>query len=325
MKPLKYLVFVAALCAGLGAITAHAQQGGGPLIHFVVGFPAGGGVDAVARAVAQRVQQQTGRTVVVENRAGAGSRIAAEHVKNARADGNTVFIAPGSIMTLYPSTYKELGYDPLADFVPVTTLIDVQSALFANAAVPARNIREFKEWVGADAAARSSLGSPADGSGPHFLGMTIMRGLGLPVTPIVYKGTAPMVADVLGGHIPAAINPIADLIEYHRTGRLRILAVGGSARSPLLPDVPTFEEAGLDVVGGEEWYGVFLPKGTPVDRQRELLKAIQAALQDPTLVKPFAERGWSVHFREPAQVAALLRKEAATWRTVVKSLNYQPQ
>ncbi|MDX3907044.1 MAG: tripartite tricarboxylate transporter substrate-binding protein [Pigmentiphaga sp.] len=325
MKFLKNIACLGALCASLGMASAYAQSGGGPLVRFVVGFPAGGGVDAVARAVAQRVQQQTGRTVVVENRAGAGSRIAAEHVKSARADGNTVFIAPGSIMTLYPSTYKDLGYDPMTDFVPVTTLIDVQSALFANANVPVRNIQEFKAWVAADAAKRSSLGSPADGSGPHFLGMTIMHGLGLPVTPIVYKGTAPMVADVLGGHIPAAVNPIADLIEYHRAGKLRILAVGGNARSPLLPDVPTFQEAGLKVVGGEEWYGVFLPKGTPVDRQRELAQAIQVALKDPTLIQPFAERGWSVHFRQPGQVADLLKAEAATWRAVVKSLNYQPQ
>jgi tripartite-type tricarboxylate transporter receptor subunit TctC len=326
MKRRELLSLAASTALASLGLPASAQGllGDGKVIRIVTGFPPGGSVDGVARVVAERMHALLGTTVIVDPKPGAGARIAVEHVKDAKPDGLTLLLTPASMMTLYPATFKKLRYDPLNDLVPVSRAVDLQVAFIAAPTVPANTFAEYVNWVKQDLTNRAVFAIPSEGSIPHFTVMSIATSAGLPFKPVPYKGTAPMVTDLLGGHVPVGINPVADVADHHKSGKLKVLAVGGTERSPLLPQVPTLAELGQKVVGGVEWYGFFAPKGTPQAIISSYTQVLKTILESPDVKAQFSPRGWQTHPQPPEPFAADIRRELETWRNVVAQTGYTP-
>lgn len=315
----------ATAAAGLLHPLSSWSQNDGKVLRLFVGFPPGGSVDSVCRTITPYLQEALGHTVIIENKPGAGGRIAVEAVKTAKPDGLSMLITPASMMTLYPSSFKELRYDPVNDLVPVAGFMEAISCLVVSNQVPAKNFAEYIAWVKADAKSRSSFGSPADGSMPHFLGMTTMHNSGLEVTPVPYRGAAPLIADVMGGHMPAGIAPTSDALEGHNSGKLKIVAIGGSTRFDRLPNVPTFNELGLNVTGGAEWYGAFLPKGTPKEIVAKYQAAMYKAMQAKEIKDQFEPKAWMIKMRTADDLAKTIQEDIGIWRSVLARLKYTPQ
>jgi tripartite-type tricarboxylate transporter receptor subunit TctC len=238
------------------ASTALAQDKFDKPMHILVGFPAGGTADLIARVVADKLKDSLGVPVIVDNRPGAIGRIAAEAVKTAAPDGTTIMVMPIGPMVVVPHSTKNLNYDPLKDFTPIALGATFQFAIAAGPESGAKNWQEFAAWVKAnpDKAAFATSGA---GSLPHFFGLLLSTELGVPMLHVAYKGSAAYINDLIGGQVPAAIDAMADLTELHRSGKIRILAVSGAKRSTALPDVPTFKELGLTGVDATGWFGFF--------------------------------------------------------------------
>ena len=213
-------------------------------MRILVGFPAGGTVDLIARVVADKMKDSLGQPVIVENKPGAIGRIAANEVKAAAPDGTTIMVMPIGPMAVVPHVYKDITYDPLKDFTPVALGATFQFAIAAGPASGAKNWKDFVAWVKANPG-KASYATSGAGSLPHFFGVLLGRGIGVEMVHVPYKGSAAYINDLISGQVPAAIDAIADLTELHRAGRVTILASSGATRSTALPDVPTFKELGV--------------------------------------------------------------------------------
>ena len=237
-----------AVAAALGIAAPATAQVDKP-VHLLVGFAAGGSADIAARLVADHMKDELKQAVIVENRPGAGGRIAAGLVKNAPADGSVVMLAPIVVTVLAPMVFSKLPYDPSVDFAPVAMVGNYQFALSVAASHPARNMKELLAWYRAHPD-KANFGSPAPGSLPHFFGVMIGKSASLDLVHVPFSGGGPMMTALMGDQITAAIDTLAEMVDLHKSGRVRILATSGSTRSPLLPDVPTFQESGLADVSG---------------------------------------------------------------------------
>lgn len=246
----------ALLAAGALAMApalAGAQQG---TLKIVVGYPAGATSDTLTRIVAEHMAGTLKQTVIVENKAGAGGRIANELVKAAPADGSTLLMTPVATMGIFPHSYAgQLRYDPFTDFAPVAHLSNFQVGLGVANTVPAKTLQEYVAWVKADPAKNSFYGSAAPGSIPHFFGVMFGRSAGLNLSHVPYKGTAAAMQAVAGGEIPALSTVTADIRTLVQGGRARLLAVAGDQRDLAFPEVPTFKEQGYDLVA-KPWYAL---------------------------------------------------------------------
>ena len=227
--------------------------------------------DLVSRPLAEKLRGRYAANVLVESKVGAGGRLAAEFVKRANPDGLTILQIPASIMVLYPHIYKSLNYDPLTDFVPVTTTATYTYSFTASTALPAeiRTVVEFVAWARANPG-KSSYGIPATGSALHFAGMMLRRATGIEFTAVPYRGGAPLLTDMLAGIIPVSFNVIGEVAPHVRAGKLRALAVTSPQRSPFLPDVPTMVEQGFTDIALQEWLGWFLPARTPIGHREKV-------------------------------------------------------
>ena len=213
-------------------------------MRIIVGFAAGGSSDIAARMLADKLKDSLGVPFIVENRVGAGGRIAAEALKNAAPDGTTFLLTPVVVPVLAPLVYKQLSYDPAKDFAPVAQVATYQFALAVGPDHPARSVPEFVAWLKANPT-QANFGSPAPGSLPHFFGLMIGKATGVEMVHIAYKGGAPLATDLMGGQIPAGVDALSDMIELHRGGKVRIIATSGAQRSPLLPTVATAVTTGM--------------------------------------------------------------------------------
>ncbi len=311
------------VAAALPLLARPSAAQGVPL-RIVTGFPAGGGLDLAARLIGEQISTTLNRPVIVEPKPGAAGRLAVQYVKAAPPDGNTMLLTPASMMVIYPSTFKSLGYDPVSDFVPVAGTVLVQFGLAVRDGIPVNNVADYVSWVKADPK-RALYGTPAAGSTPSFLGGLFSHAAGLDLKPVDYKGNAPLINDLIGGHLDAGFATVGDMVEYHRQKKLRVLAVAGKERSPALPDVPTFRELGYTTVDGEEWYGFFLPRGTPQSIADTYAKAIAAAVMQPKLVERWRALGWRPIEMGPAALEHALKADGARWRDIVARSGYVPQ
>ncbi|MEO7336959.1 MAG: tripartite tricarboxylate transporter substrate-binding protein [Caldimonas sp.] len=250
-------------------------------LRIVVGFPAGGAGDAIARMLVPHLRTTYATTVIVDNRAGAGGRIGTTFVKNADPDGMTVLLSAAPILTVYPHIYNP--YDTMRDFVPVTSVSTFNYAFTVGPAVPAsvKTLADFATWVKANPA-KAAFGSPAAGASPHFLGLLYSRAIGVELNHIAYKGGAPLTQDLLGGQIPIAVDVAASHIPYLADGRLRILATSGKQNT--VPGVPTVVEAGFPMLELDEYFGLFMPRKTPPDMVANMVTAVQAAIKQPDVI-----------------------------------------
>lgn len=310
----------AGLAGHLGGASAQALAGNAFIIS---GFPAGGMGDQVARPVADKLRGKYAQNVLVESRVGAGGRIAVEHVKRAAPDGLTILQIPSSPMTLYPNTYRKLAYDPLADFIPVTSTVTYSFVLTAGPGLPAevRNVADFLKWAKANPK-QASYGVPAAGSALHFAGMMLKQASGVDLQAVAYKGGAPLLNDVLGGQIPVSISVLGEVLPHIRAGRLRGLAVTSAQRSPFLPEVPTLQEQGFKDIAVQEWLGWFVPAKTPPEVVQRLNALVRESLQSPEYIKQLADNGLQPVHQSPEEFARIVKADHARWTPIVKASGF---
>src|SRR5947209_6901033 len=307
-------------CAGTSGL-AQAQAIKKPA-HIIVGFPAGGGTDVIARILADRLRGAYASTVLVENKAGAAARIAVEYVKNADPDGSVMLFTPDFPITVYPHSFRSLNYDPVRDFAPVATTTKSMLTYNVGPAVPAsvKSLAELVAWCKANPG-KASYATTAAGGTPHFVGMMLSAAAGVPMTPVHYRGGAPALQDLIGGHVPASVNPISEVLAHVPSGAVRVLAVTGSQRSSFLPQVPTMSEAGYDVVI-DSWLGVLVPASTPTEAVDALSSSISEAVRSQPMVESLAKLGNEPGFQGPARFAAIVKADIARWGPVVKASGF---
>ena len=295
-------------------------------VRILVGFPPGGSADLVARALAQNLTTYAS-TIVVDNRPGAGGRIALEALKNSEADGATLALTPASMLVLYPHIYKKLSYDPLSDFTAVAPISSAQFVLTIGPMVPAsiKTLAEFITWCKANSG-QAAFGSSGSGSMPHFTGVALARAANLSWTHVAYKGGAPALNDLLGGQIAANVGVLSNALVHVQSGKLRALAVSGSTRSSLLPDVPTLGEAGFKDAQASEWFGAVVPARTPPDIVQKLHAALGESLKSRSLRDAMARASFELAQAESqADFARQLRADHARWGAIVKASGFTPE
>lgn len=314
---------LAASCAAALLPFAAAAQQAKP-IRLVIGFPAGGSTDAVARILADAMRAKFDGPLIVESRVGAGGRIAAESMKTADADGSVILITPNPVITIYPHIYRKLAYDPVRDLLPVAQVATYPLLVGVGPGTPAsvHNVREFVQWAKANPK-QAFYGSPAPGSTPHFVGVMIAKAAGVELSHVSYKGDAPSVQDLLGGQIPMSINVPSAQLPHVNSGRLRLLATTGPKRMAQLPDVPTLAESGFPQIQTSDWFGAFVPPGTPPAVVTKIQAAIRDALKTREVQEGFAKQAVEPAVATPAEFARRIRDETDQWAGVVKASGFR--
>jgi tripartite-type tricarboxylate transporter receptor subunit TctC len=299
---------------------AQAQTGN---VRVVVGFAPGGSVDALARMTAESIAAATGRVTVVENKAGAGGRLALDLVKAAAPDGDTLLVAPQGPMTLFPHVFKEkLSYNPGRDFSPITRLVTGDFALTIGPMVPAKDLAGFRAWL-RTANEKATFASPGAGTLPHFVGVSVGQRLGTPMTHVPYQGSARSMIDLAGGNVAAAVSPVTEALELHKAGKVHIVATTGSTRSSFVPEVPTFKEMGIDLEV-PVWFAVYGPPGMSTATVDRLRGVIDKAFATPDAEQRLSKLGLVAAPISPTDLEALRRRELAMWEPVVKASGFTP-
>ena len=319
-----------ALGAAIGVIAAGSHLAGraqaetlDKVVHIIVGFPAGGGTDITARVLAQALQGSYASSIVVENRPGASARLAVEYVKNAPADGSVMLFTPDFPMTLYPSSFKALKYDPVMDFIAVGPVTTGELVLSIGPAVPAevKTLKDFVAWAKANPG-EANIADTSAGATPHFTGVMLAHEAKVTLTPVHYRGGAPAMEDLIGGHVPASVNPVSEVMAFAKAGSIRALAVTGEKRTPFLPDVPTMKEQGFDVVV-ESLPGVFVPAKTPAPVVAALNAAMRKAVASKDMIDSLAKFGTEPASMTTAEYTTWIKKEIARWGPVVKASGFK--
>jgi tripartite-type tricarboxylate transporter receptor subunit TctC len=313
---------VLALTCAAGATSALAQSG--KTVRILVGFPAGGGTDAIARLLSDKLKDALGAPVIVENRPGAGGQLAAQALKAAAPDGTTFFISHDHTISILPLVTKNPGFDPARDFVPVAGFATFVNAFAASGGTPAKRFDEYVKWVQSQGG-KSAVGVPAPASVPEFLVKVIGDKYKLDLLAAPYRGSAPLIGDMLGNQIPAGVASVPEFVEHHKAGKLRVLAVLGGARQPALPDVPTFAELGL--AGFEEvpYYAFFAPAGTPQQVIDGFGAALAKVIEMPEVRNRLTSLGLAVGYMPQQQLAARERAYSQVWAKIIRDSGFQPQ
>jgi tripartite-type tricarboxylate transporter receptor subunit TctC len=310
-------------CAGLSLVAAagNARGQSGPLIKIIFPFAPGGSGDTLCRMLGQRMGQLLDRTVIVENRTGGDGLIGIKAVRAARPDGTTVLMTTGPTMFLLPMVESEPSFNTATDFVPVSLLARFEFAVVIGAMVEAKDFAQFVAWLKAHPD-QATFGVPSNGTIPHFTGARLEEILKIPLTRVSYRGNAPIINDLMGGHLPFAITTLSDAIPQHRAGGVRILAVSSAARSPFVPEVPTLKESGIDLVA-DAWYGMWLPAGSSPDLAGTLGAAVAKALSEPELKEKLIAIGLIPVGTTPEGLTAELAAGTAFWQPIVKATGYK--
>ena len=317
-----------------GAATLGASTFGLPLLALaqalesakvLVGFPAGGTTDAVSRRVAEKLQGTYAKTALVDNKAGAGGRLAVEELKRSPADGSVMLLTPAAMITLYPHIYTKLAYR-IEDVAPVSTACVLNFGFGVGPAVPetVKNLKDFLAWAKANPT-KANFASPGAGSPPHFLGALLSKESGVELSHVPYRGSAPGIQDLLGGQVSAMSSPIGDYLPHLKSGKLRLLATSGATRSKLTPDVATYAEQGFKDLTISEWYGFFLPAKASPEVVQRLASAIRTAVTTPAVVEAFAALGLEASANTPAELAQMVKQENAAWGPVVRRVGFTPE
>ena len=317
------------LGSGLALTTAAYAPWSGAQSHkamrLLVGFPPGGGTDAIARLLAEKLKTPLGESVIVDNRPGAGGQIAAQFLKSAPADGSTLFLTHDHTISILPQVVRNPGFDPEKDFVPVGGFATFVNCLAVSAATPAKSVAQYVDWVRQQGQGKSAVGIPAPASTPEFLVQLIGKQYQLDLVSAPYRGSAPMIGDMLGGQIPAGIGSVQDFLENHRAGKLRVIAVLGGKRQAALPDVPTFAELGLKGFEDLPYYGFFAPRGTPAAFIDQFSQALAKVVAQPEVRDQLVAMGLTVEYMTPAQLAKRERAYTAVWEKIIRESGFQAQ
>jgi tripartite-type tricarboxylate transporter receptor subunit TctC len=307
----------AILLAGAGR-GAFAQTG---QIRIIFPYAAGGSGDALCRLLADKMTASLGQPVIVEDRTGGGGRIGVSAVKNSAPDGTTILITPFAAMTIFPHVYRTLDYSPFTDFTPISQLVTFDFGIAVAPSVPVKTPQELVAWLKKNPD-KAQYGSPGAGALPHFFGLQFGKAIGVEMTHVAYKGTAPALTDLVGGQIPMVSSTVSDLFELHKAGKIHLVATSGTERTLLTPDVPTFKESGIDIVG-TGWYGAFAPAKTPPETVARLNKAMVDAIADPDVKQKLVSFSFRPTATSPEELGKIQKAESDMWAPVVKASGFQ--
>jgi tripartite-type tricarboxylate transporter receptor subunit TctC len=311
-------VLALALSCGLAA-----AQNAKP-IKLMVGFPPGGGTDAVARILAEKLKDELGVPVLVDNKPGAGGQIAAQALRVAPADGTVLFLSHDHAISILPLVMKNPGYEPARDFAPVAGFATFVNAYAVSAGTPAKSFTEYVAWVKTQGS-KGAVGIPAPASTPEFLVKVVGDKYKLDLVSAPYRGSAPMMADMLGNQIAAGVGSVPDFIENHKAGKVNIVAVLGSKRQVALPDVPTFAEMGLSGLDDMPYYGIFAPAATPQATINHFGVALSKVLAMPDVHEQLTKMGLTVGYMNSHQLEQRELAYTQVWAKLIKNSGFQPQ
>lgn len=292
-------------------------------VKFIVGFPAGAGLDTMTRLIADKMRARLGQPVVVENRPGADGRTAMDVLKASAPDGLTLVMTPLVTVVTAPQVYNNLRYDPFADFAPVAHTASFLFGFGVGNQVPAKNLAEYIAWVKKDAK-NGSYGSAGSGSLPHFFSVLFGQTAKIDTVHVGYKGSAPAITDVVGGQLPAFMGTASDLAAQHKSGKLRVIATSGAQRARVMPEVPTFREQGFAIEGGG-WYAAYAPAKTPKDAIDRLAAAIIEGVRAPDVREKLEAMGMEPTGLGPAELARIQKADYDKWGPVIKASGFKPE
>lgn len=306
-----------------GGTTAGAQQAlPKDTLRILVGYPAGGSTDMVARLVAEKVKASLDRNVIVDNKAGGSGLIAIDVLKNAAPDGSAIALVPFTNAVLGPMVNKRATFDFSTDFTAVAHAVSYPLAFAVSNSIGVKTWPEFVAWAKANPS-KSNFGTAGAGGLPHFFGLMLGRAAGIELNNVPYKGGAQLAQDVLGGQIAVGINTFSEVIEHHKAGRLRILAISSAVRTPTAPDVPTFIELGYKDLEGDGWFAFFAPRNTPLAAIEAWNKAIGEALADAAVHEAVQKAGFTPGGGTAAALAERFRSDVARWKPIVDASGFK--
>ena len=308
-------------CLALAPL-AHAQAlPPGQPIKILIGVPAGGTQDVLTRAIAQEVRESLG-PLVIDNRSGAAGRIAVEAVKAAPPDGRTLLLGTASMMTMFPSAYRSLSYDPIKDFQPIVNAARFELALVVHKDVPANTLPEFIAWAKAQGD-KLSFASYGAGTPSHFLGEMLNRAAGLKMTHVPYRGSTPARQDVMGGTIPVYFDTVGGALQMQPSGRIKVLATSGDKRSPLVPNLPTFAEGGYKDVVATAWFAYYAPAKTPRPIVDQLRAEFMRAVNTRAVRQQLLQNGMYPVGDSAEALLKTMREDMTSWGGIMKAVNFQ--
>lgn len=315
------LLRLAAGSAALCDFPLHAQEDKS-VIRMLVGASAG--TEFTARLIAERLQQVLGRPVIVVQKLGAGQRVALNELQRSAPDGRTLLLATSAPFSIYPHIYAKLDYDPLKDFTPIAGVSAFDVGICTGPATGARNVGELVKWIQANPQKAIYGSAPGVGSLSHFVGISLGLALGQPLTHVAYKDSPVGILDASTGRLPMMITGLSGMIELHKAGRIRVMASSGNTRSPLLPEVPTLTEAGINV-NTTSTVGIFGPTGMPPHLVQPLTKAILAFAGTPEYRDKLAPFNVFPRPATPQELMATLQAEHRQFAGLVKASGYVPE
>ena len=310
--------WAATLLLALASAATLAQDK--PPLRILVGFPPGGSADVLARLVADSLKNDFS-PIVVDNKPGAGGRIALNMVKAAKPDGQTVIVLPSGPMVLFPHVYKKLDYDPVRDFTPVSQIARFQFGVVTSAASGVKTLGEMVAKAKAQPGA-SSYGTPGTGPLPHFMGVLMEQSAGIVLNHVPFQGGAPANNALLGGHIDYKFDVVSETAELHRNGKVRIIAVTGAQRDPQVPEVPTLKEAGVNMEA-TAWFAMYGPAGLNAAALARLEKAMVKALREPAMKERLVKLGYEPIGSGSAELASAQKADLARWEKPIKATGVQ--
>jgi tripartite-type tricarboxylate transporter receptor subunit TctC len=304
------------------ALPAHAQGfTPGQPIKVLIGVPAGGTQDVLTRAIAEQVRETLG-PLIVDNRSGAAGRIAVEAVKTAPPDGRTLLLGTASMMTMFPSAYRQLSYDPIKDFVPIINAARFELALVVHKDVPANTLAEFIAWAKAQGD-KLSFASYGAGTPSHFLGEMLNRAAGLKMVHVPYRGSTPARQDVMGGSVPVYFDTVGGAQQLLPSGRVKVLATSGEKRSPLMPNLPCFAESGYKDVVATAWFAYYAPLKTPQPVVDRLRAEFTRAVNTREVRQQLLQNGMYPVGDNSEALLKTMREDTARWAGIMKAVNFQ--
>jgi tripartite-type tricarboxylate transporter receptor subunit TctC len=306
------------IAAGLAGVPAAAQDWPAKPVRMVVTFSPGGSSDFVARVLAVPLQEKLGKPVIVDNKPGAGGTIGASEIARAAPDGYNLLVSNTTPISLSPFMLEPPPYDPVKSFTHVSLVATVPDVIMVHPSVPAKTMKELVAWIKAQPQS-VNYGSGGIGSIGHILGETLKKELGLNIEHIGYRGSSPMLNDLIGGRLSFSVDTLPQNVPHIKSEKLRPIAVTSRARAALVPDVPTVLEEGMPFLVAENFVGVSGPAKLPEPIQKRLHGAIQQSLDEPTLVARLAELGFTVRKMSQAEFQSFVEKQITGWAPAVKA------
>ncbi len=303
-------------------IAAPASAQSDKTLRVIVGFPAGVSIDVVTRIVAEKMKDELKRPVIVDNRPGAGGRLAAELLKSAAPDGNTVMVTPIVVPVLAPMVFNKLSYNPETDFASVGKVCDFSFALAVPSNSPVKNLKDYAAWLKAHPQ-QANFGSPAAGSLPHFFGVMIGSALNVDMVHVPFNGGAALQSAVLGGHAPAGIDVVMEWQQNAKAGKVTVLATSGNQRSKVMPDVPTFKEQGFPEAVGQGWFAMYAPAKTSPSAIDDINKALNKAIATAEVREKFASFGLEAAGGSAADLQKAMQDDAKRWAPIVRKSGFK--